>query len=52
MGKSRQKMIAFYSPPKSKEKSKGEKKSRRAAIREQSELRLREGGARGEDSLG
>ena len=36
--KSRQKMIAFYSPPKSKEKSKGEKKSRRAAIREQSEL--------------
>ena len=35
---SRQKMIAFYSPPKSKEKSKGEKKSRRAAIREKSEL--------------
>jgi ankyrin repeat protein len=35
---SRQKMISIYSPPKSKEKSKGEKKSRRAAIREKSEL--------------
>ncbi len=35
---SRQKMIAIYSPPKSKENSKGAKKSRRAAIREKSEL--------------